>query len=164
MKWLLGALIAALLAGYVYWQSHSVKTSYVNGLAPYTNLPGRDFILQRDCYIFKLKRQGSDWPLLGAHATVPQLPEDVAESKVGTETSEVRILGVLRIGDHFRIASVRRDEGRTGTKIAFEVSLADESSRKYPRLDAFWIMDHSAEGSGGAPSILPGYAVAVGKE
>jgi hypothetical protein len=164
MKWLIAVLVAVLLAGYVYWQGHSVKTSYVNGLPPYTNLPGRSFILERDCYIFKFKHRASDWPLFAAHDTVPALPADVADARVGTETAEVRLLGVLRVGDHFRIASVRREQGPGGTSISFEVTLADESSRKYPRLDAYWIMDHSPEKTGAAPSIMTAYAVAIGKE
>ena len=45
MKWLIAAVVAALLAVFAYLQLHSVKTSYINGLAPYTNLPGRGFIL-----------------------------------------------------------------------------------------------------------------------
>ena len=41
MKWLLAAIVAALLAVGVYQQLNSVKTTYVNGLTPYTTLPGR---------------------------------------------------------------------------------------------------------------------------
>ena len=151
MKWLFAVLFAALLAGYVYWQRNSVKTSYVNGLAPYTNLPGRDFILERDCYIFKFKSRDSDWPLVGSHASVPELPAEVTLANVDKEFPDVRILGVLKVGDHFRIASVRRDQSRAETKITFEVALADESSRRYPRLDAYWITDHSPEKNGDAP-------------
>lgn len=164
MKWLLAVLLAALLAGYVYWQHKSVKTSYVNGLAPYTNLPGRDFILQRDCYIFKLKHHPSDWPFLGSHETVPDLPEEVKEASIGTEAGDARLLGVLRVGDHFKIASVRRDQGSAATVISFEVTLPNESTRRYPRLDAYWLMDHSGDNAGLAPTILAAYAAPVGKE
>ena len=164
MKWLLAAVAAALVAGYVVWQRNAVKTSYVNGLPPYTNLPGRDFILERDCYIFKFKSRDSDWPYLASHATVAALPAEVADTNVGKDFPDVRILGVVRVGDHFRIASVRRDESRTGTRITFEVALPNESTRPYPRLDAYWIMDHSPEKDGKAPWILTDYAVAVGKE
>ena len=56
MKWLIAAVVAAFLAVFVYLQLHSVKTSYINGLAPYTNLPGRGFILEQGLlYIFKFK-------------------------------------------------------------------------------------------------------------
>jgi hypothetical protein len=164
MKWLLAALAAALIAGYVLWQRNSVKTSYVNGLPPYTNLPGRDFILERDCYIFKFKSRDSDWPYFASHATVPELPAEVTQANVGKDFPDARILGVLRIGDHFRIASVRRDQSRTETRISFEVALSNESTRPYPRLDAYWIMDHSPEKDGNAPWILTSYAVAIGKE
>ncbi len=159
MKWLIAAIIAALIVWVAYLQRNSVKTSYVNGLAPYTNLPGRDFILEKDCYIFKLTKHDSDWPLIGAHATVPELPAEVKDSNIGADIPGARILGVLRTGDHFKIASVRRDESRAGTTITFEIALENESTRKYPRLDAYWIMDHSPEKNGGAPSILAAYAV-----
>jgi hypothetical protein len=164
MKWVIVAVVAALLAGYVYWQRQSVKTTYVNGLAPYTHLAGREYIVEQDCYIFKLKEHDTSWPLLGSQATVPELPAQVSPANVGADMPGVRILDVVRIGDHFRIASVRRDAGRAGTRITFEIVLADESSRKYPRLDAFWIMDHSPEKDGAAPTILPQYAVLQGRE
>jgi hypothetical protein len=164
MKWVIIAMLACLVAAYAVWQRDAVKTSYVNGLAPYANLPGRDYILQQDCYIFKLKHHASDWPFIGSHAAVPALPETVSASRVGTETDEARILGVLKVGEHFKVVSVRRDQSRKATVISFEVLLADESNRRYPRLDAYWIMDHSGDNQGLAPSILPSYAVIVGKE
>ena len=159
MKWLLAAAGAAALAAVILLPMGSVKTTYVNGLAPYTTLPGRTYILERDCYIFKFKARDTDWPLIGAHATVPELPAEVAEANIGASLPAVRILGVLRLGDHFQIASVRRDAARSGTTITFEIALDNESTRKYPRLDAFWIMDHSPEKSGAAPVIRTDYAV-----
>jgi hypothetical protein len=164
MKWLLAAVIAVLIAGFVYMQLHSVKTTYVNGLAPYTHLPNREFILERDCYIFKFKDRDTSWPLIGSQDTVADLPAEVADSNVGADLPAVRILGVLRAGDGFRIVSVRRDESRAGTTVSFEILLDDENSRRYPRLDAFWIMDHSPEKNGDAPSIMIRYGVPRGKE
>jgi hypothetical protein len=164
MKWLLAILAASLAVGFFILQRNAVKTSYVNGLPPYTNLPGRDFIVERDCYIFKFKSRDSDWPYLASHATVGALPAEVTEASVGRDFPDVRVLGVVKVGDHFRIASVRRDEGRGGTRITFEVALSNESTRPYPRLDAYWIMDHSPERDGKAPWIMTDYAVAVGKE
>jgi hypothetical protein len=35
----------------------------------------------------------------------------------------------------------------------------DEAERKYPRIDAYFIMDHSPEARGEAPSLLRAYAV-----
>ena len=95
---------------------------------------------------------------------MPELPQLVSTSNIGADLPAVRILGVLKVGDHFRIASVRRDESRSGTTITFEIALADEASRKYPRLDAYWIMDHLPEKSGAAPWILVHDAVPEGKE
>jgi hypothetical protein len=164
MKWLLALVVAALLLAFVHFERQSVKTTYVNGLTPYTNLPGREFILERDCYIFKFKARDSSWPLFASQVTVPELPADVKDSNVGADVPDIRILDVLHVGDLFRIVSVRRDESRAGTFITFEVLLADESSRKYPRLDAYWIMDHSPEKNGAAPEIMTAYAVPRGRE
>jgi hypothetical protein len=164
MKWFLVAVGVVLVAAFAYLQMHSVKTTYVNGLAPYTTLPGREFIVEHDSYVFKFKAHDTDWPLLGARDTVADLPAEVSASNVGADLPGVRILDVIHVGDHFRIASVRRDVSRSGTKITFEVLLADEATRKYPRLDTYWIMDHSPEKEGAAPEILSAYAVPLRRE
>jgi hypothetical protein len=120
--------------------------------------------LEKDCYVFKLKGEDTSWPLIGAHDTVAGLPEEVSAAHVGQDFPDVRILDVLRVGDHFKIVSVRRDQSRSKTAVTFEVLLADESSRKFPRLDAFYIMDHEPEKEGKAPGILESYAVMMGRE
>jgi len=164
MKWLLVAIGAALLGAIAYLQLKSVKTTYVNGLAPYTTLPGRTYILEKDCYIFAFKSHDSDWPFLGSHATVPDLPAEVKDSNVGAAFPAVRIVGVLRVGERFQIASVRRDESRAGTTVTFELVFDNPDSRRYYRVDAYWIMDHAPEKTGGAPSLLVDYAVPLRKE
>lgn len=164
MKWLLILAAVALVAAFAFFQMHSVKTTYVNGLPPYTTLPGREYIVEHECYVFKFKAHDTDWPLLGSHDSVPELPAEVTAANIGADLPSVRILDVIHVGDHFRIASVRRDVGRSGTTVTFEVLLSDESTRKYPRLDTYWIMDHSPEKEGGAPTILPAYAVPLRRE
>ncbi len=164
VKWILVAAGALLLAGFIYWQLTATKTAYVNGLPQYNRLPGREFVFERDCYVFKFKHHDTDWPLVGAHApgsllSVADLPAEVSPKYVGADLPAVRILDVVRVGDRFRIVSVRRDTNRRGTKITFEILFADESTRPYPRVDAYWIMDHHPEQGGEAPSILPDYAV-----
>jgi hypothetical protein len=163
MKWVIAVVAAAIIAAVVYLNSNHVKTTYVNGLPPYTELPGMMYVVERDCYVFKLKDSNSDWPYLGSHECQPALPEVVSEKEVGADLPKVRILDVIHVGDHFRIASVRRDESKGSTTVTFEVLLDDDSSRKYPRLDTYWIMDHSPEVSGGAPKIKTEYAVPLRK-
>ena len=165
MKWILGTCALVLCAAFFLWQRDSVKVSYVNGLPQYNQLPGREFILQRDCFIFKLKDRSSVWPLIGANApdasaSVAELPMEVDEKWIGTETEGVRILDVARVGSRFKIVSVRREESRRGTSISFEILFMDEAERRYPRLDAYWILDHTPELHGAAPFILPDYAAA----
>ena len=51
------------MAAVAYLDFHAVKTTYVNGLPLYSGaLPGREYILERDCYVFKFKNHSSDWP------------------------------------------------------------------------------------------------------
>lgn len=166
-KWVpLGALAAVLIALFVYSQLNAVKVSYVNGLPEYEHLPGREYIFQRDCYLFNFKRAPADWPLVGANVpgsamSVPELPAEVSPRYVGADLPAVRIIDLVRIGDRARITSVRREESRHGTKISFLLLFSNEAERRYPRMDAYWIMDHTPEARGEAPFILPDYAVEV---
>ena len=161
-KWFLAAAAAAFLAAFVVMQRDSVKTSYVNGLTQYNRLPGREFIFERDCYIFKFSDRARDtsYPLVGAQATVPELPAEVTDSKIGATLPGVRLLDVVRTGARFKIISVRRDESRRGTFVTFEILFMDEADRKYPRLDAYWLLDHTPEQTGEAPRLREDYAVA----
>ena len=109
MKWFLVAAAAAvLLVGFVYWQLNSTRTAYVNGLPQYNQLPGREYLFQRDCYIFKFKRHDTDWPLVGANVSgsamsVPDLPAEVSPKNVGADLPALRILDLARTGDRFRL-------------------------------------------------------------
>ena len=165
MKWfIVAAATTALLAGFVFWQLNSTKTAYVNGLPQYNQLPGREFVFQRDCYIFKFKRHNTEWPLVGANVpgaviSVSALPAEVSPKYVGAALPEVRIMDLARVGDRFKIISVRRETSRRGTQITFEILFINEAERRYPRLDAFWILDHTPEQRDEAPLILADYAV-----
>lgn len=159
MKWILAAFAALLIAGFVYWQRQGVKVSYVNGLAAYSALPNREYIFQRDCYLFKLDDRSSSWPYVGDHAVVASLPTEVDPKHLDVAHPAGRIIDVVRTGSRFKLVSVRRDESRHGTSISFELLFVDEDRRKYPRIDAYFIMDHSPEARGEAPSLLPAYAV-----
>lgn len=159
-KWVIAIAAVLLVAALVIWQRNSVKTSYVNGLAQYNKLPGREFIFERDCYIFKLASHPTEYPLVAARATVPELPSAVEDKAVGTSQPGVRLLDTVRTGSRFKIVSVRRDESRAGTAVTFEILLLDEAERNYPRLDAFFLLDHSPEQAGEAPRIREDYAVA----
>jgi hypothetical protein len=163
-KWILAAVVALLLAGFIYWQSNSVKTTYVNGLPQYTRLPGREFIFERDCYIFKFKAHDTVWPLVGANVpgaaiSVPELPAEVSPKYVGADLPAVRILDIAHTGDRFRIVSVRRDASRRATQVTFEIVFLNVDGRFFPRLDAYWIMNHAPEQHDAAPAIFPDYAV-----
>ena len=158
MKWILAAAAAIAFVGFLYWQSRAEKVSYVNGLPAYSALPGREYFLEHDCYLFKFKRRNSDWPLIASRATVPELPESVDPRNIGAEFPQVRILDVVKAGTLFRIVSVRRTESPKSTSISFEILLGDEVSFKYPRVDAFWMLDHSPEKDGKAPRVMPDYA------
>jgi hypothetical protein len=159
MKWFLAIATALLLGGFVYWQRQAVKVSYVNGLPAYNKLPGREYIFQRDCYIFALTDRRSSWPYVGDREVVESLPAAIDPAQINQTLPHLRIIDLVRTGARFKIVSVRRDESRTGTSISFEILFLDEADRKYPRLDAFFIMDHRPEARGEAPRILERYAV-----
>jgi hypothetical protein len=159
MKWFLIAAGVVLIAAFAFWQRGSVKSAYVNGLPQYSALPNREFILQKDCYIFKLKDRNTDFPLIADHALVPSLPETVDVKNVGADLPAVRILGVAQTGSILRLVSVRRDESRQGTSVTFEILFLDEATREYPRLDAFFVLDHSPEAKGAPPVFLDRYFV-----
>lgn len=157
MKWLLSAAVLLLLGWFVYQQRTATKTAYVNGLPEYNRLPGREYIFQRDCYIFKFKDHDTDWPLVGAHLTVPALPAVVDPKNIGADLPEVRILGVVRTGWMVRLVSVRRDESARGTTITYELLILDDAEKLYTRIDANYLLDHTSEKSGAAPDFLPDY-------
>jgi len=159
MKWVLALICATLIAGFVYWQRQGVKVSYVNGLTAYNALPNREYIFQRDCYLFKLDDRPSSWPYVGDHSVVASLPTEVDPKHLNIAHPAGRIVDVVRTGSRFKLVSVRRDESRHGTSISFELLFTDEDQRKYPRIDAYFIMDHAPEARGEAPSLLPAYAV-----
>jgi hypothetical protein len=159
MKWFIVFAVVVLVGLVVYQQRTSVKTAYVNGLPQYTHLPGREYIFEHDCYIFKLDARKTAYPLVGSRMTVPELPAEVSEKNVGAVLPGVRILDVARVGDRFRIVSVRRDTSRRGTSFTFEILFTNEGERKYPRLDAFYILDHEPEKRAEAPRVIEAYAV-----
>jgi hypothetical protein len=159
MKWFLAAAAAILIATFVFWQRGAVKTAYVNGLPEYSSLPNKEFLFQTDCYIFKFKDRNTAWPLVGTHGTVPALPPEIDEKNIGADLPEVRIMDVVRTGARFKLVSVRRDQSRQGTFITFEILFMDEADRKYPRLDAFYLLDHTPEKNGAPPTFLESHVV-----
>ena len=158
MKWILAAVAAILIGAFVLWQRSAVKSSYVNGLDAYHNLPNQEYILEKDCYIFSCDKH-SHFPFMAAHDTVPGLPEEVDKKNVGQEFGDIKIIDIAKTGSHFRIVSVRRDDSRTGTEITFEVLFRDELERAFPRVDCYYMLDHTPEAKGQAPAFLVRYAV-----
>jgi hypothetical protein len=163
-KWILAFVALLAVSLFIWTERTGTKTAYVNGLVQYNTLPGREYIFERDCYIFKFKHHPTTYPLIGANApdlsaTVAELPSTVTPDNIGKDLPEVRLLDVVRTGSRFRLVSVRRDQSRKKTSITFELLFVDEAERKYPRVDAQCILDHSPEEKGEAPRILEGYAV-----
>lgn len=142
MKWLLIAA-AVLLAGLgLHWQLNTTKISYVNGLEPYDVMPGREYILQHDCYVFAWREDPtSGFPLLGCghpdvRNRVAALPAESARSHVGRELEQVRIVDLIPRGTRLLITSVRREESRrAGTVITYEAKLLDDLDRPYQKVD-----------------------------
>jgi hypothetical protein len=163
-RWIFVLIAAACVTAFVLWQRSGTKTAYVNGLPEYRDLPGQEYIFQRDCYIFKFADVNTAYPLVGANAPdlpvrVEKLPEKVSRDSIGQKLPGIRILEVARTGDRFRIISVRRETSPKSVRFSFEILFVDEATRKYPRLDAYYIMDHAPEKDGKAPGIFAEFAV-----
>lgn len=142
MKWLIAIVCAALLGWFIWFQVNTVKISYVNGLPPYDVMPGREYVLQTDCYVFAWHRGiATAYPLLGvnlpgARTSLDALPREVSAALVGQPQPLVRLMDAIPKGTRFRLLSVRREEGRRiGTVISYEIKFLDEVDRPYPRID-----------------------------
>lgn len=142
LKWIIATVCLALFGWFVWFQLNTVKISYVNGLAPYDVMPGREYVLQCDCYVFAWHEKiATAYPLLGvnlpgAATSVEALPREVAAAKVGQPLPLVRLMDAIPRGTRFQLLSVRREEGRRiGTLISYEIRFLDEVERPYQRID-----------------------------
>lgn len=141
-KWLLAVALVVLAGLTLWWQVNTTKISYVNGLERYADRPNREFILERDCYVFAWREHiATANPLLGVNApevptSVAALPREVTRDNIGREFPLVRIIDVIPKGTRFRLLSVRREESRrTGTFITYEITCLDDVDRPYKRTD-----------------------------
>lgn len=142
MKWLIAIVGAALGGWFIWFQVNATKISYVNGLAPYDVVPGREYILQQDCFVFADREHPtSGFPLLGtnhrdARTRVTALPEIATPDARGKALASVRILDLIPRGTRFLITSVRREQSRrAGTLITYEAKFADNIERAYQKVD-----------------------------
>lgn len=159
MKWLLFAFVAIVAAFAIWWQLNTTKISYVNGLEPYDVMPGREYILQFDCYVFAWRENPtSGFPLLGCNHPdvrnrVIALPAENARTYVGRELEQVRIVDLIPRGTRLLLTSVRREESRrAGTVITYEAKFLDDLDRPYQKVDLRPLLLPVA-GSGDVPAI-----------
>lgn len=159
LKWVIAAVCAALVGWFLWIQFNAVKISYVNGLAPYDVMPNREYILQRDCYVFAWhKSTTTAFPLLGTNhpgvrTRVEALPHEVSALMVGRDQPDVRLMDVIPRGTRFRLLSVRREQSRPhGTTITYEAKFLDDVDRPYLRVDIRPILLPTKE-SGDVPEI-----------
>jgi len=142
MKWLIAIVGAALVGWFIWFQVNTTKISYVNGLAPYDVVPGREYILQQDCFVFAdHAHPTSGFPLLGtnspdARTRIAALPEVATAEARGQTIASVRILDLIPRGTRFLITSVRREQSRrAGTVISYEAKFTDNVERPYQKVD-----------------------------
>jgi hypothetical protein len=142
LKWIIAVALAAGLGWFIWFQLNTTKISYVNGLAPYDVMPGRDYVLQCDCYVFAWHKSiATAYPLLGvnlpgARTSLAALPREVREDLIGTAQPLVRLMNVIPKGTRFKVLSVRREQSRrTGTFISYEIKFLDDIDRPYQRID-----------------------------
>lgn len=160
IKWLIALGGAALIAWFIWFQVNTTKISYVNGLVPYDKMPGAEFILQHDSYVFVWKKNPTGgFPLLGVnHAavatSVSELPPAGASPLApGQENAAVRIVDRVEEGTRLIITSVRMEESRRhGIVITYEAKFLDERERPYQKVDLRPMLLPVAKG-GDVPAI-----------
>jgi hypothetical protein len=165
MKWLPVVVILILAALGLRWQLNSVKVSYVNGLDQYSVMPGKEYILQVDCYVFNWSDDPAPgFPVIGtnlpaATTRVDALPADATASRAGQHLGKVHIFDLIPRGTRLLITSVRREESRkAGTIITYEAKLQDGIERPYAKVDLRTLLLPVAKG-GDVPAIDPTVAV-----
>lgn len=165
LKWIIAVVCASVVGWFLWFQINAIKISYVNGLAPYDVMPGREYILQHDCYVFAWHEKiATAYPLLGvnlpgAPTSVTALPREVATTQIGQPHPLVRLMDMVPRGTRFRLLSVRREQGRrTGTLISYEIKFLDDVDRPYQRIDIRPILLPS-DNPEGVPEIDPAVAV-----
>ncbi len=145
-KWILISVAALALAIFAFLQLPSTKVAYVNGLEEYRDIPGREFLLQRPCYIFsyheRSKHTDAAYPLIGLNASdlttsTPELPAEVSPEQMAKAHAKVRLMEIMPTGSIFKIISVRREQNpKTGTRFSYEIKFIDDKERAYQRVDA----------------------------
>jgi hypothetical protein len=142
LKWIIPVVGAALIGWFLWFQANSTKISYVNGVPPYDVMPGREYILQADCYVFAwVRNPTAGFPLLGtnlasAPTRVAALPADNSARHAGHTVGAVRILDFIPRGTRLLITSVRHEESRRGgIVVTYEAKLLDDIDRPYPKVD-----------------------------
>lgn len=167
LKWLIALICTALLGWFIWFQMNTVKISYVNGLAPYDVMPGREYVLQHDCYIFAWhdrKSIATAYPLMGvnlpgAESSLAALPPTVSREQIGQPFPLVRLMDLVPKGTRFRLLSVRREQSRrAGTFITYEIGFMDGVDRPYQRTDIRPILLPPSE-PGGLPRLDGAVAV-----
>lgn len=165
-KKLLTIALVILVGWALWWQMNTTKIAYVNGLDAYAHMPGREYILQVDCYVFAWRHRSlpTAHPLLGVNspavtASTPALPREVTRTNLEKSFPEVRLIDVIPKGTRFRVLSVRTEESRrAGLFISYEIHLLDDLNHAYQRVDLRPIqlpVAHPAD----APAIDPAIAV-----
>lgn len=153
--WALGVIAAAAFLWLLFGPTGGVKRSYINGLEHFNQMPNREYILQRDAYVFKDDRRDSAYPYLATAAEYPGLPVVVSADQVGAKIGSVRILDTVKVGDRFRLVSVRLDETKNFAEITYEILLENDATRAYPRLDALFLLDPNHTDLTRPPPFLP---------
>ena len=165
-KWLLGIVLVVLAVLGLWWQINTTKISYVNGLDRYAHLPNQEYVVVLDCYVFAWRSRDIDTahPLLGVNApgvaaNTPALPREVTRENIDKDLPVVRVMDVVPKGTRFRVLSVRREESRRkGMFISYEITLLDDLTHPYQRIDLRPILLPVAQ-PGDAPLIDPAIAV-----
>lgn len=142
IKWLIAIGGTVLIGWFIWFQLNATKISYVNGLAPYDVMPGREYILQHDACVFAWRENPTaGFPLLGVNhpdvrTSIAALPFNPARNHIDQGGTTARVMDVIPRGTRLLLTSVRREQSRrTGTLITYEAKFLDGVERPYQKVD-----------------------------
>ena len=94
-----------LLLSLLFFLASCNTCTNLNNKEPYIEAIGKKFVLQQDYYIFKFIDRND--LILGK---VAQLPNDIDSKYIGSKFSNLKIIGIVKLGQLFQIEEIIRKQ------------------------------------------------------
>jgi len=112
------------VATFLFQGCTSIKD--LSSQSPYAEWMGRQYVLEQDCYVFKVNDNPSV-PFVGRD--LYRLPADVAPQFVDEHSNEDKILGILQKGSKFTIVGIHEVRNIEGVVRDFEATFDEKTGR-----------------------------------